>query len=298
MDQKNIPLLDRFIATQNVHNARIRVWSLVVTIFGDVIEPRGGVVRLGVLQQITERLGLENNALRTAMSRLASDGWLERERIGRASFYRPSPMASEENAKACEVIYQFSRPGWNGRWIFALSTRSEGFAQNCRDEIHKQNFAFYGRKLAISPDTDTSGKAPQIEDAVMLSAEELSVHGGDAFKGNMDFHVDCQSFYQNFITDVSQLVNNTNAIGSLNGLDAMALRTLLIHNWRRIVLKDVQWPSVARPQNWCGFEAQRLMREIYHKLLPASEAWLEARDGVPGGKMPAASVELFERFMK
>ncbi|MCP4183007.1 MAG: hypothetical protein GY761_06780 [Hyphomicrobiales bacterium] len=48
----------------------------MVTIFGDAIVPRGDVMRPGALQQITDHIGISNNALRTAMSRLASDGWL------------------------------------------------------------------------------------------------------------------------------------------------------------------------------------------------------------------------------
>jgi len=230
------------------------------------------------------------------MSRLASDGWLERERIGRASYYHPSEMASAENEKASEVIYQFSKPGWNGRWLFALSTKAEGFTQNCRDDIHKQNFAFYGRKLAIAPDTDKAGSRPQIKHAVLLKTEEVGAPEFEGFKENIEFNVDCQPFYLNFINSVSQLNHESNAIESLNGLDAMALRTYLVHNWRRIVLKDVHWPAKARPENWLGFEAQGLMREIYRKLLPASENWLDRRDSVPEGKMPAASLALLERF--
>ncbi|MET0169130.1 MAG: phenylacetic acid degradation protein, partial [Aliihoeflea sp.] len=57
---------------------RLRVGSLVVTMFGDAIAPRGGRVALGVLQDLMGRLRVEPGALRTAMSRLASDGWVIR----------------------------------------------------------------------------------------------------------------------------------------------------------------------------------------------------------------------------
>lgn len=56
---------------------RPRVWSLVITVFGDAIVPRGGRVALATLQEVMERLRVEPGALRTAMSRLAGE-------IGRA----------------------------------------------------------------------------------------------------------------------------------------------------------------------------------------------------------------------
>src|SRR5690606_23214363 len=53
---------------------RLRVWSLVITIFGDMIVPRGGRVALSVLQEITGRLGVEAGPVRTAMSRPGASG--------------------------------------------------------------------------------------------------------------------------------------------------------------------------------------------------------------------------------
>jgi phenylacetic acid degradation operon negative regulatory protein len=66
---------------------RLRVWSLLVTFFGDAVAPRGGRVALSVLQDAMALLNIEAGAVRTAMSRLAGDGWVEREREGRLSFY-------------------------------------------------------------------------------------------------------------------------------------------------------------------------------------------------------------------
>ena len=55
-----------------------RTGSLVVTVFGDAIVPRGGSVWLGTLLAFFETLDIGSGVVRTAMSRLAADGWLER----------------------------------------------------------------------------------------------------------------------------------------------------------------------------------------------------------------------------
>src|SRR5438552_5155961 len=65
-----------------------RTGSIAITLFGDAIVPRGGSVWLGTLLEFFQTLQIDSGVVRTAMSRLAADGWLERDKIGRNSFYR------------------------------------------------------------------------------------------------------------------------------------------------------------------------------------------------------------------
>ena len=65
-----------------------RTGSIVITVFGDAIVPRGGSVWLGTLLEFFEKLDIDASVVRTAMSRLTADGWFERNKFGRNSFYR------------------------------------------------------------------------------------------------------------------------------------------------------------------------------------------------------------------
>ena len=65
-----------------------RTGSIVITVFGDAIVPRGGAVWLGTLLEFFKAIDIYSGVVRTAMSRLAADGWPERTRLGRNSFYR------------------------------------------------------------------------------------------------------------------------------------------------------------------------------------------------------------------
>ncbi len=293
----NSSLLEKYIHAQSQSFGRIRVWSLVVTIFGDAIAPRGKVLRLGALQQITGAIGIESNALRTAMSRLASDGWLERERIGRASYYKPSAMASAENEKAARIIYNLNPPDWDGNWIFALSVRSEGF-NNCeRKQMHEAGFGFQGRKLAMHPSVaDDKKQHVDLETVMIFTAENNNKNKQDFVLENMEFQVDCAPQFEAFIDAASCLLEDVNTVKSLDGRSAMALRSLLVHNWRRIVLKDVNWPRKVRPSVWPGHRALKIMRKIYHQLLPASEEWLDKLDASPDGSLPDPKNDLRLRF--
>src|SRR6201990_2038897 len=65
-----------------------RTGSIVITLFGDAIVPRGGSVWLGTLLEFFKAIDIDSSVVRTAMSRLAAEAWFEREKIGRNSFYR------------------------------------------------------------------------------------------------------------------------------------------------------------------------------------------------------------------
>jgi phenylacetic acid degradation operon negative regulatory protein len=68
--------------------------------------------------------------------------------------------------------------------------------------------------------------------------------------------------------------------GTFRPLDAVAARTLLLHDWRRIVLRAPGLPLALLPRDWPGEEARSLTRELYGRLAEPSESWL-AEAGLP-----------------
>ena len=82
-----------------------RTGSIVITVFGDAIVPRGGSVWLGTLLEFFEAARHRRGVVRTAMSRLAADGWFERHKIGRNSFYRLAQKGRQTFDVATKHIY-------------------------------------------------------------------------------------------------------------------------------------------------------------------------------------------------
>src|ERR1700730_18815554 len=78
----------------------LRGGSLIVTIFGDAIMPRGGAVTLGSLIALAGPFGLNERLVRTATARLAKDGWLTGHRTGKLSEYHLSNDGGERFARA------------------------------------------------------------------------------------------------------------------------------------------------------------------------------------------------------
>ena len=98
-----------------------RTGSIVITVFGDAIVPRGGSVWLGTLLAVlSRRIDIDSGVVRTAMSRLAADGWLERNKVGRNSFYRLVKKGRQTFDAATRHIYDPPPSDWTGRFELLL----------------------------------------------------------------------------------------------------------------------------------------------------------------------------------
>ena len=78
-------------------------------------------------------------------------------------------------------------------------------------------------------------------------------------------------------------------------LTAMAARTLLVHRWRRIVLRFPDLPEDLLPPGLSHPGPRARVAAAYGALLPASESWLDGADpAFPA--MPAAGRDMAFRF--
>lgn len=261
---------------------RLRVWSLVVTILGDAVAPRGGRVALSVLQEIMARLRIEPGALRTALSRLASDRWVTRERQGRYSFFSLDGHGRHAFDLATRRIYAPGPPEWDGKWTVAIAPPgANGVAS---PDLSSLGFVRINGGVHLRPET---ANAP---DATAELAGMLVVHGESA-EHPETFRAlwpsgETAGAYRAFVARFRPLLAALKEGGALPPLDAMAARALLIHDWRRIVLRDPGLPGALLPPDWPGEEARSLARAIHAALAGPSEAWLDAA-GLPAQADPA-----------
>jgi phenylacetic acid degradation operon negative regulatory protein len=78
--------------------------------------------------------------------------------------------------------------------------------------------------------------------------------------------------------------------------DALVARTLLIHEFRRVVLRDPALPSALLPPDWPGRVARALAAQIYERLVPASERYLDTVARNEDGKLPPPQPSFATRF--
>ena len=182
---------------------RLRVWSLVITVFGDLVQHRGGAVSTARLGLLMGRIGVEQGTLRTALSRLGRDGWVTSERAGRTSIYRLSPQGLARFAPATSRIYAAPGAADAARWSLSIQLNET-----------------LGVTARLHP-ADAPGPAADLR--VTGTLEQIS----DAYRAGLlsDAH---RSALYSLRNDLQAL-----ASGSVKlPLDAAAARMLLIHRWR------------------------------------------------------------------
>src|ERR1700744_4690 len=101
-----------------------RTGSIIITVFGDAIVPRGGSGALATLLEFFETLDIDATVVRTAMSRLTADGWFERNKVGRNSFYRLAKGRLTFDI-ATKHIYDPPPSDWTGRFELLLIGNGE-----------------------------------------------------------------------------------------------------------------------------------------------------------------------------
>ena len=269
-----------------------RTGSIIITVFGDAIVPRGGSVWLGTLLQVFEALDIDGNVVRTAMSRLAADGWLKREKVGRNSFYRLATSGHRTFEAATRHIYDPPTSEWNGRFELLLIGRAAD-RDASREALRNAGFGSPVPGVWVAP-----AGVPVPEEAA--SAIRLDVSAEDeagrrllSESWPLERTADA---YLKFMKTFEPLRTWLGGRAQLSELEAFAARILLIHHYRRVVLRDPLLPSMLLPKNWPGNAARALCGEIYRAVLPASEHWLDHHGLNESGALPPAAKELGRRF--
>ena len=77
---------------------------------------------------------------------------------------------------------------------------------------------------------------------------------------------------------------------------AFLIRTLLIQEYRKILLRDPQMPDELLPNDWHGADAYRICRDLYRRLTKPCDAYLTATMQNVDGALPPPDREYRERF--
>ncbi len=271
---------------------RLKTWSLIVTLFGDAILPRGGSISAISLGQIMEAMGIESGAVRTAVSRLASDGLIERQRDGRASYY--SLARERENAfiEAGKMIYAAERAdSCEDKWVMgsipADMVLDAAFSKQVLF-LQKNWFLINLDKIGLEfvPDHVMLFEGEILRNPVWFSQLLAPAELADAMR----------RLIRVFQPLLVKLESSESIRCDISDVQSLALRCLLIHEWRRIAFRLVPVPKKFLPADWLENECRKLVMQLYRRLLEPSEKWLDEEARCLGGYLPTAGSLLEKRF--
>lgn len=279
----------------------MRAGSLIVTIYGDAIVPRGGSLWLGSLLDMMAGFGVEPGLVRTAISRLVTDGWFERTRLGKHSYYRLSATGAAEFATATTRIYRADHPAWSGELDIAIITAADaGKRGGLRDRMLRDGYGQAAANVMLRPLAQDRKASPAgaAQDVISLVTQPDNGEKARALAKACWQLDELDASYRQFLKAFRPVAAEIEEGVPLDDAQAFQLRTLLIHDWRRIVLRDPLLPEAMLPADWSGTRALELVGSAYRQILGASERWLDRHAVNDDGPIPGAEPALAERFLE
>lgn len=251
--------------------------SVLVTVLGDSVLPVTKTLWLSSLFRLAEPFGFSERLVRTSMFRLVSEGWVSNERIGRRSRYSLTLLAVRESEDADRRIYGKESSSWDGLWTFAVVDAPSIPVQE-RDRIvthlRWHGFVSLGRGLMASPSVAVHGLRELLDlvdpvavvptgQAELADLEDL-VEGG--FFADVFRTADTEAAYRDFLDRYRP--RQRDGLDAAKPLEAFALRTMLVHEFRRIRLRSPDVPAELLPPDWIGNHACDLAGDLYRRLSP------------------------------
>jgi len=250
----------------------IRAGSLIITVFGDVISPHGNCVWLGSLIQTLAPLGLSERLIRTSVYRLSQDGWLTSEQIGRRSYYSFSPKGLRSYRSAARRIYSLGQTPWDGQWVLVLAGfLSDRERDALRRELQWLGFGTLSPGMMAHPTHDRAALDETL--AEMKLADKVTVLSAQtedpaSLKVLQQLAVkswkleDLGNSYRDFVASYQPTYRALSGGDQLTPHQCLILRTLLIHDYRRLLLRDADLPDELLAKHWPGRDALTLTADL------------------------------------
>ena len=248
---------------------RLRVWSIIISIFGDLVLPRRNLLPASVLQALTDRLEIERGAVRTALSRLGKEGWITRVRNGRNVAYQLSDAAIPEFSVAAKTIYAAKRPVPTGDPKLVILPDGAD-PPDTTDLMPLRRGVMLWTGTGHLPDRlrqdalITEGRIDRVPDWVReaVAPSDLASH--------------YRALMQRF-GDLERALGD----GALPSLDSAVARVLLIHSWRRVALRHPFVTDDLLPEDWPEPQCRQFVGTLHAKLTIAAKPWLDDTLGMP-----------------
>jgi phenylacetic acid degradation operon negative regulatory protein len=245
--------------------------SLLITVLGEYVLPRGGTVWTSVLVRALGLLGVAEKSARQALARSAGEGWVSPARFGRRVRWELTGPGQTLLTDGARRIYSFGRAArnWDGRWLLLLASVPDSkreLRHRLRTQLAWAGFGALAAGVWVSPDPGREAEARSILAGLGLADTAMSFLGRYGSVGTQEsvarqaWDLDGVSArYQDFIAAFADAAPAT-------GADFLVAQTRLVHAWRRFPFLDPQLPADLLPAGWAGTTAARLF-ETRH------EAW-------------------------
>lgn len=225
-----------------------RVWSLLVTVFGDLAPDENARISGALLSRITEAIGIKPQSNRVALHRLRKEGWIVSFRTGRQSEYALTDWGRSQTALATPRIYATDAPAQNA-WLI-VTPPSFPFEGATGHPV--------GSGLFLAPQPVDDGDVFNN----LITPDTTIPHWMRERVCSEAALTLCADIKARFLALEASLADPHN----FTPLQIAVLRVLIVHAWRRVVLRSPVLPDYVFPPDWAGPECRALAGTLLRQL--------------------------------
>lgn len=253
-------------------NARSALFDL----YGDHLRSRGGRAPVAALVRLLAPLGVAAPAVRTAVSRMVRQGWLEPVRTPTGPGYALTGRAVRRLDDSAARIYRTAAREWDGTWHLAVTAMP---GDRTRRDRLRAGMTFLG--FAQLDDSTWIGPRWSDEVDALLEAEGVRAdrfaarHDGDSF-ALVRRAWDVEGLgraYGRWLEDARRVVAEAGA--DPDDEQAFAVRSRLVHEWRKFLFLDPGLPRPLLPPDWAGTKAAEFFDAESGRLHPGAVRYVE-----------------------
>jgi phenylacetic acid degradation operon negative regulatory protein len=251
--------------------------SALFDLYGDHLRTRGGYAPVAALVRLLAVLDIAPPAVRTAVSRMVRQGWLAPVTTDAGRGYQLTDRATRRLDEAATRIYRLRPPkAWDGQWSVALLSHTP---ERTRRERLQRALEYLGYRQVHADGWIAPRPAPELES--VTAAEGVAV---THFVGRLDGD-ECElvdrlwqprqlaGAYRDWLEQAHTLVSAAGPDPA--GPAAFAVRSRLVHEWRKFLFRDPGLPSELLPGDWPGRDAAAYFDAESRRLLPAASAYVD-----------------------
>lgn len=261
--------------------------SALFDVYGDHLRSRSGQVPVAGLIRLLRPLDIAAPAVRTAISRMVREGWLRHCRLPNGPGYGLTPRALQRLDDAAARVYRSRDESWDGNWHLLVVEPLPGRStrQRLRAALGYLGYAPLGG-LGSGGGTWIAPR-PSSEVSALLEAEgacaEQFIAGGNGDPAGLmrrAWDVDgIAAAYERWLADARSLVAGA---GITSDEEAYAVRSRLVHEWRKFLFQDPGLPRELLPADWPGDQAAAFFDAEAGRLAPAANRFVDAcLEGAP-----------------
>ena len=257
--------------------------SALFDLYGDHLRARDDRAPVAALVRLLAPLGIAPPAVRTAISRMVRQGWLDPVLLPSGRGYALTPRARHRLDDAASRIYRTRDATWDGAWdLLVLDPLTQRSArERVRGGLSFLGYGPLSDSTWISP--FPSPEADQLLGAEAAGFARFRAHDDDPaervrdawdLSGLARSYVEWRGFAARLLDDPGSELPGI--LTASEDEQAFAVRSVLVHEWRKFLFTDPGLPAELLPRDWVGHAAATFFAEEAARLLPAASRFVDA----------------------